>query len=79
MQGCPSVSLWTNLNALRRNEVTEPLDKKTLDALVVHIDRFGKDLTEWEKEFIISLVESPPDTYSAKQAAKIDLIYDKRC
>ena len=59
--------------------MTEPLDKKTLDALVVHIDRFGKDLTEWEKEFIATLLASPPDTYSAKQAAKIDLIYDKRC
>ena len=59
--------------------MTESSDKKTLDAMVIHIDRFGEDLTEWEKDFIAALLASPPDAYSPKQAAKIDVIYDKRC
>lgn len=59
--------------------MTEPSDKKTLDAMVNHIDRFGRDLTEWEKGFIIRLTERPPDTYSPKQVAIIDRIFDERC
>jgi hypothetical protein len=59
--------------------MTEHTDKKTLDELVLHIDSFGKKLTEWEKGFIERLIEKPPAAYSPKQAVQIDRIYDERC
>ena len=58
-------------------------DKQVYDhhpgVLVAHIDRFAKDLSEWEKGFIINLVDHPPKSYSEKQIAIIHRIYDEKC
>ena len=47
--------------------------------LVEHIDSFGKNLSEWEIEFIGDMIDHPPTTYSEKQIAIINRIYDEKC
>ena len=47
--------------------------------LVEHIDIFGKDLTEWEVNFIAKLIDHSPESYSEKQIAIINRIYDEKC
>ena len=56
--------------------MTKEFDPKTL---VEHIDSFGKDLTEWEVNFIANLLDHPPRSYSANQVAVINRIYDAKC
>lgn len=47
--------------------------------LVEHIDIFGKNLTEWEVNFIADLMDNPPKTYSIRQKEIINRIYDQKC
>jgi len=47
--------------------------------LVEHIDSFGKKLTEWEVNFVAGMMDNPPKTYSEKQIATINRIYDEKC
>lgn len=47
--------------------------------LVEHIDSFGKHLSDWEIKFIAGLIDNPPETYSEKQIAVINRIYDEKC
>jgi len=47
--------------------------------LVEHIDSFGKNLSEWEVNFIADLIDHPPKKYSPKQVKIIDRIYDEKC
>ena len=47
--------------------------------LVLHIDSFGKDLTEWEIKFIANMIDSPPPVCSEKQIELINRIYDEKC
>ena len=47
--------------------------------LVEHIDLFGKDLTEWEVNFIADMMDHPPKKYSEKQVEIINRIYDQKC
>lgn len=49
------------------------------EVLVNHIDSFGKNLSEWEVNFIADMIDSPPDNYSEKQIAIINRIYDEKC
>lgn len=47
--------------------------------IVDHIDSFGKRLSEWEVKFIAGLIDNPPDSYSEKQVAIIERIYNEKC
>ena len=47
--------------------------------LVEHIDTFGKNLTDWEKKFIVGNIDNPPKRYSKKQIEIIHRIYDQKC
>jgi len=47
--------------------------------LVEHIDMFGKNLNQWEINFIADLMDNPPEKYSEKQIAIINRIYDEKC
>ena len=47
--------------------------------LVEHIDSFGHGLSEWEVKFIADMLDNPPETYSEKQVAIINRIYDQKC
>ena len=47
--------------------------------LVEHIDIFGKGLSQWETDFIINMVDNPPEVYSEKQVKIINRIYDEKC
>ena len=47
--------------------------------LVEHIDSFGEGLSEWEINFIADMMDNPPETYSDKQIAIINRIYDEKC
>ena len=47
--------------------------------LVEHIDSFGKHLTEWEINFIASLIDNPPEVYKPKVIKIIKRIYDEKC
>ena len=51
---------------------------KKVDATVNAIDSHGEGLTEWEVDFIASLVDDPPGWYSPRQIAQIDRIFDER-
>lgn len=51
-------------------------DTKTL---VEHIDSFGHGLTEWEVNFISSLIDNPPKSYTEKQTEIVQRIYDEKC
>ncbi len=42
------------------------------------IDSFGKNLTDWEKDFIANVIDDPPDTFSEKQTEIIHRIYDEK-
>ena len=46
---------------------------------VEHIDSFGKDLNDWEKNFIAGLLDNPPVEYSQKRIEIIKRIYDEKC
>ena len=46
--------------------------------LVEHIDSFGKNLSEWEVNFIADLMDNPPKFYSPKQIEIINRIYDEK-
>jgi len=52
---------------------------KQLEApvLVQEIDETYDNLNEWERGFIASLIDRPPETYSDKQLEIIYRIYDK--
>lgn len=47
--------------------------------IVEHIDSFAQDLSEWEVQFIAGFVDNPPETFTDKQIAIIDRIYDQKC
>jgi hypothetical protein len=47
--------------------------------LVEHIDSFGKNLNEWEVNFIANLLDIPPKVYTPKQIEIINRIYDEKC
>ena len=47
--------------------------------LVEHIDSFGKNLNEWEINFIANLMDNPPQEYSEKQIKIIERIYNEKC
>ena len=47
--------------------------------LVEHIDSFGKHLSDWEKAFVINLMDNPPRDYSPKVVEIINRIYDEKC
>ena len=47
--------------------------------LVEHIDSFGKGLNAWEVQFIASLIDDTPESYSDKQIKIIERIYDEKC
>jgi len=47
--------------------------------LVEHIDRFGKGLSQWEKDRIAEWIDNPPKYYSKKQIEIIERIYDQKC
>lgn len=47
--------------------------------LVEHIDAFGKNLSEWEVNFIANLIDKPPKNYSSKVIEIINRIYDEKC
>ncbi len=47
--------------------------------LVEHIDSFGHGLSEWEICFVADMLDNPPETYSEKQRALINRIYDQKC
>lgn len=47
--------------------------------LVEHIDSFGKGLSEWEVDFIVSMMDKPLSKYSEKQIEIINRIYDQKC
>ncbi len=47
--------------------------------LVEHIDEFGKNLSDWEVNFIADMLDNPPGTYSSKQKEIINRIYDQKC
>ena len=57
-------------------EFDEIFDPKVL---VEHIDLFGHGLTEWEIDFIASLIDKPPEEYSPKVIIIINRIYDQKC
>lgn len=45
---------------------------------VRRIDEEGEDLTEWEIDFISSLVDEPPENYSRKQKDKIEQLFKEK-
>lgn len=45
---------------------------------VTEIDVCGEGLTEWEVEFIASLIDNPPDEVTEKQEQIITRIYSQR-
>ena len=47
--------------------------------LVKIIDDEGQNLTTWEVNFIASLIDKPPKTYSLRQIEIINRIYDAKC
>jgi len=47
--------------------------------LVAHIDSFGKNLTDWEKHFIIDLTDNPFIIITPKMEEIINRIYDEKC
>jgi hypothetical protein len=47
--------------------------------MVQVIDEEGQNLTTWEVNFIASLIDKPPKTYSLKQMEIIIRIYDEKC
>lgn len=49
------------------------------EVLVKHIDSFGKNLSEWEVNFIADMLDNPPKEYSEKQIKIINRIYDQKC
>jgi len=57
-------------------KMSEEFDPKIL---VEHIDSFGHNLSEWEKDFIANMLDNPPQEYSEKQIKVINRIYDEKC
>ncbi len=55
------------------------IDKFAIEELVLHIDSFGRNLNSWEVDFISSLIDDPPETYTEKQKLVINRIYDMKC
>jgi hypothetical protein len=47
--------------------------------MVQVIDEEGQNLTTWEVNFIASLIDKPPRSYSLKQIEIITRIYDEKC
>lgn len=47
--------------------------------LVDHIDTFGKNLSEWEIDFIANLIDNPSKTYTPRMVEIINRIYDEKC
>jgi hypothetical protein len=47
--------------------------------MVIIIDEEAENLTTWEFDFIVSLIDKPPKTYSLKQSEIIKRIYDEKC
>lgn len=46
---------------------------------VKHIDSFGKNLSDWEKNFIANSLDNPPKVFSPKRIEIITRIYDEKC
>lgn len=46
--------------------------------IVQEIDEKGEKLSDWEKQFIASLIDNPPEWYSKKQEETVKRIYDQR-
>ena len=61
------------------DKVGMDMNKEDTAELVEHIDTFGKKLSNWEVNFIGSLIDDPPDEYSDKQVEVIERIYDEKC
>lgn len=53
--------------------------KENPQLYVEHIDRFAKNLTDWEINFISDLIDHPLFAYSSKQTDIIKRIYDSKC
>ena len=47
--------------------------------IVEHIDIFGKNLTEWEVDFIAKLVDNPEQRVTPKMEVILNRIYDEKC
>ena len=55
------------------------IDKFGVQAMLDHIDTFGRNLNSWEVDFISGLIDQPPEEFSEKQKAVIQRIYDRKC
>lgn len=44
-----------------------PEERKEYDKLLARVDKYGKNLSTWEVDFVAGLVDNPPHTPSQKQ------------
>ena len=54
-------------------------DKFKIREIIEHIDIFGKNLTDWEIDFIGDLIDDPKRKITPKMETIINRIYDKKC
>lgn len=58
--------------------MSEVVDHEEILELVQIIDREGEDLTEWEIEFIASIIDEDIQQFTRKQAAIVRRIHKER-
>jgi len=54
------------------------MSHEEIENMVLDIDDYGVDLTEWEINFIADLIDNPPVTFSEEQINTIEKIYLQR-
>jgi len=55
------------------------MSQQHIDDMIWYVDELGENLTDWEKEFIRSLIDERPASYSEKQISIVYKLYNQKC
>jgi len=49
--------------------VVDDKERKDYEKMLTRVDKYGKNLSPWEIDFVAGLIDNPPHTPSQKQIA----------